>query len=326
MASMWSNSILKPAARIATRSTGVRESGRAFRTTIIPRTRPYQQHFQQRRNYAQVVVQNQARGRTRRILTTVTIGLGMFGLGGYLALSFAPPFITSMILGRIPSDEESLKFKAPDAWTQSIDDHIMTCELAKDLRFTGEFKESRPHQKYPKEIKQHNLTASTLATKDTVPVPPLYFMKKDGSEMYAIYYVGTHVSGHPGVVHGGFLATMLDEGLATCAFASLPNHVGVTAQLDITYKRPTAASQYLVLKATTTQAEGRKVWTNGFIQNLDEFTRSKTGAVATNLVEAKALFIEPRHAKVSKLALQITFADLSSISRACIDKLLEKAD
>ena len=310
---------MKPTTRSLIRFTGVKESVRAFGTPTIPRARSKQQGIIrqiQHRNYAEVVVQHNARGRTRRIATTVAVGLAMFGFGGYLALSFAPPFITSLILGRIPSDAESLKFEAPDNWTQQVNDNIINSRLAQLLRASGAYTESRPHQKYPKEVKQHNLTASTLMTKDTVPVPPLYFMKKDGSSMVSIYYVGTHVSGHPGVVHGGFLATMLDEGLATCAFQSLPNKVGVTAQLNIAYKKPTAAAQYLVLFATTEKAEGRKVWTNGAISELEDFTKSfEASQPCASLVEASALFIEPRHAKVSKFCAWRLSANISTVSQ-----------
>lgn len=205
-------------------------------------------------------------------------------------------------MGSMPTDEDSLKYEAPDEWTKELDDHIKNCKLAQTLRADPVFRESRPHLKIPAEVAQHNLTAGTLAGPNMIPVPPYYFNHKDGHNMFCIFYVGTHVSGHPGIVHGGFLATMLDEGLARCAFPALPNKVGVTAQLNIAYKKPTKAGQYLVLIASTEKVEGRKAWTKGKIVPLDEVDFDENGALrpVEPLVGAEALFIEPKHAQVLK--------------------------
>ena len=203
-------------------------------------------------------------------------------------------------MGSMPTDEDTLKYEAPDEWTKELDDHIKNCELAQTLRADPDYKESRPHLKIPAEVAQHNLTAGTLSGPDMIPVPPYYFNHKDGRNMVCIFYVGSHVSGHPGIVHGGFLATMLDEGLARCAFSAMPNKVGVTAQLNIAYKKPTKASQFLVLFADTTKVEGRKAWSKGFIAPLDEVEIAEDGSIKypEPLVGADALFIEPKHAKV----------------------------
>lgn len=114
--------------------------------------------------------------------------------------------------------------------------------------------------------------------------------------MVTFLYLGSDVSGHPGIVHGGLLATLLDEGLARCCFPALPNKVGVTANLNIDYRRPAPADAYAVLKAETVKVEGRKAWVEGRIETLPE-----EGQEPMVLVEAKALFIEPRQAAVSFL-------------------------
>lgn len=88
------------------------------------------------------------------------------------------------------------------------------------------------------------------------------------------------------------MATMLDEGLARACFPALPNKVGVTASLKIDYRVPCPAESYVVLKAQTTKVEGRKAWVKGWIELLGEGDGD-----GTKLVEAEALFIEPRNAK-----------------------------
>lgn len=203
-------------------------------------------------------------------------------------------------MGSIPDDQDTLSmYEAPDDFSREVDEYIRDSELARSLRANPDFVESRPQLKIPAEVRQHNLTAGTLAGPGMIAVPPYYFHEKGGKSMVQIFYVGPDCSGHPGIVHGGFLATMLDEGLARCAFAAMPNRVGVTANLQINYRKPTMAGQYLVLRATTTKVDGRKAWAEGWIESLEV----AEGEEPEKLVEASALFVEPKHAKVSYIHL-----------------------
>jgi adenylylsulfate kinase len=111
--------------------------------------------------------------------------------------------------------------------------------------------------------------------------------------LVSILYLGTDLCGHPGIIHGGFLATMCDEGLAKCCIGALPNRVGVTASLTINYRKPAPAGTFVVLRARTIKVEGRKAWVEGHIETLVE-----PGEEPTVLVEASALFIEPKQAAV----------------------------
>ena len=110
-----------------------------------------------------------------------------------------------------------------------------------------------------------------------------------------LFYVGTDLCGYPGVIHGGFAATMLDEGMARCCFPALPSKVGMTASLKIDYKAPLPAESYVVLRAETTKVEGRKAWVKGRLEELRD-----DGEEGKVFVEAEALFVEPRRAKVSR--------------------------
>ena len=199
----------------------------------------------------------------------------------------------------LPSDAESLSaYKNPDAKTAAIDEYMMNHPLSQKLRGTPGFTESRPHMRMPPEVRKHSLTAGTLLGPNMIPVPPLAFVR-EGDEFVSIAYLGTDLCGHVGIVHGGMLATMVDEGLARCCFASLPNKIGVTANLTINYRSPAKAGSYVVLKAKTTKVEGRKAWVEGRIEILGE--GEKPGTV---LVEATGLFVEPKYAAVRTGATQ----------------------
>ncbi|KAF7509876.1 hypothetical protein GJ744_007387 [Endocarpon pusillum] len=247
-------------------------------------------------SYSTVVVHNRSRYRARRLFNFLAISTVSFALGAYLAIEYSPPLLTPWIMGSVPTDEETLSiYEAPDEYSRDIDEHIKNCSLATKLRSNPDFQESRPHLKIPEAVRSHNLTAGTLAGPGMIVVPPYIWNEREGKELVQIFYLGNNVSGHSGLVHGGLLATMLDEGLARCCFPVLPNKVGVTASLQINYKKPTKADQYLVLKATTTKVEGRKAFVEGHIETMPE-----DGEEPEILVSANALFIEPKHAALLK--------------------------
>lgn len=141
------------------------------------------------------------------------------------------------------------------------------------------------------------LLAGTLTGTDRIAVPPYAWVEEGGKSLVMICYLGKSLSGYPGMVHGGLLAALLDEGLARCCFPALPNKIGVTANLNLDYRAPALTEGYFVLRANTTKVEGRKAFVEGRIESLttDETTEP------TVHVEAKALFVEPRNAAVSSL-------------------------
>lgn len=209
-------------------------------------------------------------------------------------MSAAPAADTINGFLKPPTDIETLTlFEPPTATAAEVNEHIITHPLAVKLRAQEGFTESRPHLKIPPAMRPHNLTGGTLLGEGKIEVPPLTFSEKNAElpSLIQLSYLGPALCGHPGIVHGGLLATMLDEGLARTCFPALPNKVGVTASLKIDYRVPCPASSYVVLKAQTTKVEGRKAWVKGWIELLGE-----GDGEGTKLVEAEALFIEPKNA------------------------------
>jgi acyl-coenzyme A thioesterase PaaI-like protein len=194
------------------------------------------------------------------------------------------------------TDEETVAFYQPEPNQPSAEinqrmlNHPLTLSLQSNPKFVG----SRPHLKIPPTLRSHNFTSGTLLGDDKLPVPPLTFNTPNGDALVSIQYLGNALCGHPGIVHGGMLATLMDEGLARCCFPALPHKVGVTATLTVNYRKPCKADQFVVLKAETTKVEGRKAWVKGRLETLPP-----DGSDGDLLVEADALFVEPRQVAVS---------------------------
>jgi len=62
-----------------------------------------------------------------------------------------------------------------------------------------------------KEDAPHNLTMGSLAGIGRISVKPVTFYNDKTKEFVVVMHVGQDVCGHRGLVHGGFLATILDE-------------------------------------------------------------------------------------------------------------------
>lgn len=180
-----------------------------------------------------------------------------------------------------PTNEETLETKY-DGFTKGVDELTKNCKLAQELRADLRFTESRLKVDVP--------ALQSLLGPEKLVVPPYHWNEEGGRSMASIFYLGTDVSGYPGLVHGGMLATMLDEGLASCAYPAIPQKVGMTANLQINYRKPVQAGQFLVLRAQTTKVEGRKGWAEGWIESLEV----PEGQAKEKLVEGSALFLGPK--------------------------------
>ncbi|KAL3420710.1 thioesterase superfamily protein [Phlyctema vagabunda] len=230
----------------------------------------------------------------RHILVRVLIGLAttvFFSSAGFV-MATIPAIQAANGLLNPPSDAETLSLYTPeDSVAQEVEDFIKNHPVAVELRSNPVFSESRPHMKIPESQRSHNLTGGTLMGPGKVVVPPFTWSEAGGKSLVQISYLGSDLCGHAGIVHGGLLATMLDEGLARCCFAALPNKVGLTANLNINYRTPAPADTFVVLRAKTVKVEGRKAWVEGHIETL-----VGEGEKPVILVEASALFVEPKQA------------------------------
>ncbi|CDK25842.1 unnamed protein product [Kuraishia capsulata CBS 1993] len=139
------------------------------------------------------------------------------------------------------------------------------------------------------------LTGATLSGPGMIGEAPVVFSQYEGdprapdmdhNELVCFYHLGSRLCGHPGLIHGGLLATLLDESLCRCAFPLFASGLGVTARLELDYLRPTPADGYVVLKAQVLSKQGRKIRVKGVIESFE----------GEELVQATILVVEPRWA------------------------------
>lgn len=117
------------------------------------------------------------------------------------------------------------------------------------------------------------------------------FASADGRRSISFLALGTALCGHPNTVHGGLLATLLDEALGRLAIRQFPAGGAVTARLEVDYRAPVRAMDglwnphgFVVLDARVVERSERKVSVAGEI-------RDRHGRL---LAEGRALFVVPR--------------------------------
>ncbi|KAF9517449.1 hypothetical protein BS47DRAFT_1326160 [Hydnum rufescens UP504] len=220
------------------------------------------------------------------VATTVSVASTFYALG-----SIYPPELATFISPRPGPPSPVADSPEGIARTAEVESSLQSLPIVKQLRQqTEQFYETRPFADYPEEKRIHSFTSGSLRAPGRLAVPPLLFAKRDDSETIVIVHVGRSLCGHDGIVHGGLLATLLDESMARTALVNLPGRIGVTANLSLNYRAPTKADQFLKITTQLIEQKGRKVVVSGRVEDLG-------GKV---LVDATSTFVEPRYAGMLK--------------------------
>ncbi|KAI9045130.1 PaaI family thioesterase [Aspergillus affinis] len=173
--------------------------------------------------------------------------------------------------------------------SSSIEDQLQHHALTQSLRSEGYLSESRYYQNVPKSMESEMFTVGSLLGPDKLPVRPLAFHETGGASFYLILYIGAALAGYPGMIHGGPLATIMDEGMAGCASAALPKRVAVTLGLNVQYRKAAPTESFYVLKARVTKVENNAAWVESRLEILDG-QEKEAGEVVT---EAWGHYLQP---------------------------------
>ena len=112
-----------------------------------------------------------------------------------------------------------------------------------------------------------------------------FFLEADGS-VVCFEEVPESFEGPPGCVHGGVIATLLDEAMSKAVRAQ--GVAAMTRTMEIDYWRPTPSRRPLRIEGRLVASEERKHWTEA--QILDD--------AGTVLASGKALFVQVRASRM----------------------------
>lgn len=110
----------------------------------------------------------------------------------------------------------------------------------------------------------------------------LEFFLREGGGVVTRPTVPDRFEGHPGYLHGGVIATLLDEAMSKSARAR--GLTTMTRKLEVDYLRPVLSGAPLRVEGRVTKSEGRRHWIEAEIRD----------AEGTVLAHGKGLFMEAR--------------------------------
>lgn len=85
----------------------------------------------------------------------------------------------------------------------------------------------------------------------------LVFYETGPDEVTAIYTPPKHFQGYPGVLHGGIVASLLDEVGGRVVMIGDHNHFMMTAKMEIKYRHPTPLDNPLTVYERLVKRRGR---------------------------------------------------------------------
>ena len=104
--------------------------------------------------------------------------------------------------------------------------------------------------------------------------------REDDRAVVGEIYFGTSTEGPPGHVHGGAIASILDEAMSLACFLS--KRMVLAARLEVDLRAPLKLETFTIVTSQLTQVDGRKC-----------FTAATLGSGDTLHAESKGLFISP---------------------------------
>lgn len=140
--------------------------------------------------------------------------------------------------------------------------------------------------KTQKEYEVPQLTNHTLAAPGGIAVQPVIFHNTKTDETVTFVHLGYKLCGYPFIIHGGMLATLFNEtfkrnaSLSSDTLSTLKTDYKVE-NISITYKSPSLANQFFVVKTQKSPSGGP----DPDLYYLTSVIESEDGKV---LVEAKA--------------------------------------
>lgn len=93
----------------------------------------------------------------------------------------------------------------------------------------------------------------------------LGFSVDEAGRAHTTYVAEDGHAGYPDIIHGGILATLVDETMAKAVQGA--GEFGVTAQLEVRFRRPALVGQKLRVEGWIVQRRGRKLQTQAQVRD-----------------------------------------------------------
>ena len=111
----------------------------------------------------------------------------------------------------------------------------------------------------------------------------LSFYELGPDEVMAEVVIPSHFEGYPGIVHGGIVASMLDEIAGRAVLVGEHEHFRLTAKLEIRYRKPVPSGELLRLRGVVERRKGRVAFAHAELHLQDGTLAAEAHAVLADI-------------------------------------------
>ncbi|KAK3954805.1 HotDog domain-containing protein [Pseudoneurospora amorphoporcata] len=169
------------------------------------------------------------------------IGYGSFlllgatmGLGFRALVSPPPPLV--------PGSELDL------LQTKLIHRQAEDLQIVKELSADPAWESWEAYETLSPEHRAQHISAGAMAGSSGIGGYHRVWYNRETGECVSVIFFGSATTGWPGVVHGGCLATLLDESCGRAAFKKWGGQSGLTANLQLNYVSATYATKFYIIR------------------------------------------------------------------------------
>lgn len=112
---------------------------------------------------------------------------------------------------------------------------------------------------FPPRRKEDLLIDRALSTPGGIAIPPRFFFNPTTKETVGIYHLGMKLTGYPFIVHGGILATIMEDLMRESVKLITQKTDEKINDLSISYKFPTLANQIVIVRTTQHETFGKNI-------------------------------------------------------------------
>lgn len=188
------------------------------------------------------------RSQTNKWVKFATFGAS-FGLGWFLTqhMTFAD-IVATWRYDKVPENDEGLeKYKA------QLSGRLERMSVVKQLKQCGYSEVFPPH------YNQNTLINKSLSVPGGITIPPKFYYNPKSKETVGIYHLGMKLTGYPFLVHGGILATVMEDLMRESVKFAKNATAEKTKDISLSYKFPTLANQFVVVRITNVEESGKNV-------------------------------------------------------------------
>lgn len=174
---------------------------------------------------------------------------------------FGTSFITGLLLTQHMTLTDLLAFWKYDKLPQGspeVDQYkLELTQRCENLSVVKQLKQAGFTEVFPNRRQNDLLVANTLDTPGGIAVAPRFYHNPLTKETVGIYHLGMKLTGYPFIVHGGILATVLEDLMQEAVKLTRAKPGKKTKELVLSYKMPTFANQFVVVRTTKVEEFGK---------------------------------------------------------------------